>query len=133
MLQALQTAAAALGYGSTAIGGIRRDPQAMIDLLGLPAHTFPLVGTTLGVADPEQAGQPKPRVPLASFAMTERYDLAAVQQGVSQYEDQLRQWWDAQGLNQMPSYAASCAMYYKQIYFPHIAAAFAGQGRNNFV
>ena len=128
MLQAIQTAASALGYGSTAIGGIRRNPQAMIELLGLPEKTFPIVGSTLGIADPALLAAVKPRVPLASFAMSGRYDLAAVKQGVAEYDAQLRQWWDAQGLHQMPSYAASTAGYYKSVYFPTIASDLQRQG-----
>lgn len=39
-LNALQTAANSLGYGSTAIGGIRNNPKAMIELLKLPKKNF---------------------------------------------------------------------------------------------
>ncbi|MGL4206063.1 MAG: nitroreductase family protein [Aeromonadaceae bacterium] len=128
MLQALQTAAGALGYGTTAIGAVRRDPQAMIELLGLPPKTFVAVGTTLGVIDKSKQAQVKPRVPLESFALRERYDLAAVQKGVAEYDATLRQWWDEQGLTQMPSYAASTAGYYQTIYFPKVAATLSRQG-----
>lgn len=128
MLNALQTAAGALGYGSTAIGGIRRDPLAMVELLGLPPHTYPVVGTTLGVIEQSKLSGIKPRVPLESFALRERYDLAAVKQGVADYDVQLRQWWDEHGLAQMPSYAVSTAGYYQHIYFPHIARTMQTQG-----
>jgi FMN reductase [NAD(P)H] len=40
----LMTAARSLGLGIVPIGGIRRDPQAMIDLLTLPPLTFPVDG-----------------------------------------------------------------------------------------
>ncbi|MGL5947984.1 MAG: nitroreductase family protein [Aeromonas sp.] len=128
MLNALQTAANSLGYGSTAIGGIRANPAAMRDLLGLPARTFPVVGLTLGVADESKLPQIKPRVPLASFAMHERYDVEAVAQGVHVYEQTLRQWWDAQGLNQMPSYCQSVATYYAKVYFRHTGESLEAQG-----
>lgn len=128
ILNALQTAAEALGYGTTAIGGIRRDPLAMAKLLGLPVHTFPVVGTTLGVIEQSKLSGVKPRVPLESFALRERYDLEAVKQGVADYDVQLRQWWDDHGLPQMPSYAASTAGYYQTIYFPHIARTLQAQG-----
>lgn len=127
MLQALQTAAESLGYGTTPIGGIRRDPGAMIELLGLPAKTFPLVGTTLGVPAATRP-QVKPRVPLDSFAMNERYDAAKVSAGIRQYDVTLRQWWDEQGLGTMPTYSTSTASYYKTVYFPTIAADLTRQG-----
>jgi len=43
----LMTAARALGLGVVPIGGIRRDPQAMIDLLRLPPNTFPVTESCL--------------------------------------------------------------------------------------
>ncbi|WP_305857826.1 nitroreductase family protein [Balneatrix alpica] len=128
MLNAIQTAANALGYGSTAIGGIRANPAAMIDLLQLPSKTFPLAGLTLGVPDPSQPGVVKPRVPLASFAMNEHYNQQAVRQGVEQYDQQLRQFWDSIGLREMPSYAQSTASYYQRIYFPTVAENLQQQG-----
>ncbi|TKB48431.1 NADPH-dependent oxidoreductase [Ferrimonas sediminicola] len=128
MLNALQTAAESFGYGTTAIGGIRNDPQAMIELLGLPAETFPLVGTTIGVADDASLAQVKPRVPLATFAHMERYDAEAVRRGVAEYDRQLRLWWDEQGLTQMPSYSESTAQYYSRVYFPKVAESLESQG-----
>lgn len=128
MLSTLQTAAESLGYGTTAIGGIRRNPLAMVELLGLPQNTFPLVGSTIGVPDPARPAQVKPRVPLESFAFKERYDAAAVAEGVRRYDAQLRTWWDAQGMSEMPSYAKSTAGYYQTIYYPTVAAALRQQG-----
>ena len=68
MLNAIQVSAEALGYGTTAIAAVRNDPEAMIKLLGLPAKTFPIVGTTIGVATKEAKEAPlKPRIPMESF------------------------------------------------------------------
>lgn len=128
MLNALQTAANSLGYGSTAIGGIRNNPQQMIDLLGLPEKTYPIVGITLGVADDSQGVMIKPRVPLDSFAMYERYDQEAVEKGVKQYDQQLRKWWDDQQLNTMRSYADETAAFYQYVYFPEVAKTMQQQG-----
>jgi FMN reductase [NAD(P)H] len=128
MLQAIQMAADSLGYGTTPIGGIRRDPQAMIDLLKLPARTYPLVGTTIGVPDAAKRPQVKPRVPLASFALDEVYSQERVAAGVKSYDATLRQWWDAQGMTQMPSYVESTAGFYKMVYFPKVAETLRRQG-----
>lgn len=128
MLNALQSAANSLGYGSTAIGGIRNDPQAMIDLLKLPKNTFPIVGMTLGVADTSIAQQVKPRVPTNSFAMYEEYDADIVEQGVIEYQKQLREWWDVQGLTQMRSYNEETAAFYSHVYFPDVAKTMQKQG-----
>ncbi|WP_028302466.1 nitroreductase family protein [Oceanospirillum beijerinckii] len=128
ILNALQTAANALGYGSTAIGGIRNNPQAMIELLNLPKKTFPVNGLTLGVPDKNKRPEIKPRVPLASFAMCERYDSDVVRQGVCEYNKTLRQWWDQQDMTQQPSYCESVASFYDHIYFSDIANSFEQQG-----
>lgn len=128
ILNALQTAANALGYGSTAIGGIRNHPQAMIELLNLPEKTYPIFGITLGVADSEKAANVKPRVPLHSFVMEDTYDKEAVKQGVVAYDKTLRIWWDEQGLTNMPDYSNQTAMFYHHIYFPTIAKTLLKQG-----
>ncbi|MDD7910811.1 MULTISPECIES: nitroreductase family protein [Pseudovibrio] len=128
MTNALQTAAESLGYGSTAIGGIRRAPEAMIELLGLPQRTFPINGLTLGVPDKAKLSGVKPRVPLESFAMFEKYDAQKVADGVKRYEATLQEWWNEQGLPEMPSYSASTAGYYKSIYFPKVAPVLRSQG-----
>ncbi|GAM56433.1 oxygen-insensitive NADPH nitroreductase [Vibrio ishigakensis] len=100
----------------------------MIDLLGLPEKTYPIVGITLGVADDSQGAQIKPRVPLESFAMYEKYDQATVDKGVEQYDQQLREWWDAQQLNNMRSYAEETAAFYQNVYFPEVAKTMQQQG-----
>jgi FMN reductase [NAD(P)H] len=127
-LATFQTAASALGYGTTAIGGIRRDPAALIEMLGLPPRTYPLVASTLGVPDPAREPQVRPRVPLESYAMSETYDAAKVAEGVAALDPVLRAWWDAQGLTQMGTYSQDTAKTYSTFYFPTIAATLRSQG-----
>ena len=114
MLTSLQTAANALGYGCTAIGGIRNDPQAMIDLLHLPHLTFPLLGLIIGVPDPQKTPKIKPRLQATSVIMSEHYGDAAMQAGLDGFDTTMRQWWDAQGLSQMPNYSQEIAQYFSQ-------------------
>lgn len=127
-VNALQTAAESLGYGTTVIGGIRANPQAMIDLLELPKNTYPALGSTIGVIDTEVASAVKPRVALESFAMNEKYDTEKVAMGAIQYDIDLRQWWDSIGLTEMPSYTAQTAQFYSNIYFPEVAKTLNSQG-----
>ena len=87
MLNALQMAAESFGYGTTAIGGIRKNPDKMIELLELPKGTFPLVGTTIGVPNKDIPSAVKPRVPLNSFAHNEIYDVKATENGVDEYNN----------------------------------------------
>ena len=50
-LGSLMVAARSLGLGIVPIGGFRRDPQAVIDLLELPPLTFPIAGVAIGHVD----------------------------------------------------------------------------------
>ncbi|HHF0518556.1 TPA: nitroreductase family protein [Vibrio alginolyticus] len=127
-VNALQTAAHALGYGTTVIGGIRSNPQAVIDLLELPKNTYPVMGSTIGVIDTNVDSAVKPRVALDTFAMREKYDSKKVAQGAIEYDAELRNWWDNIGLTEMPSYAESTAGFYNNIYFPKIAQTLESQG-----
>ena len=75
VLATLMTAARCLGLGTVPIGGIRRDSQAMIDLLELPRLTFPIVGCSIGhfATEPTQ----KPRLPLHTFRHNEKWKSPA--------------------------------------------------------
>ncbi|MEE9964520.1 MAG: nitroreductase family protein [Propionicimonas sp.] len=127
-LATFQAAANALGYGSTPIGGIRRNPEDLIEFLGLPPRTYPVVAATLGVPDAERLAQVKPRVPFESYAMAEHYDADKVAAGVAEYDAVLRAWWDAQGLTQMGTYSEDTAKAYSTVYYPSIAASLRAQG-----
>jgi FMN reductase (NADPH) len=65
-------AAESLGLGICYIGSIRRNPQEVIDLLGLPRLVFPVVGMTVGW--PSQDNQLRPRLPLELVLHWEQYD-----------------------------------------------------------
>lgn len=129
MLEALQTAAESFGYGTTAIGAVRRDTAAMIDLLGLPPKTFPIVGTTIGVPSQKAKEAPlKPRMPMKSFAFEDRYDDAAVKEGVSAYEAELKDFRESHGMNYKVSYMETTGDFYSKIYFREVSENLKKQG-----
>ena len=129
MLNAIQVSAESLGYGTTAIGAIRNEPEAMIKLLGLPSKTFPIVGTTIGVATIEAKDAPlKPRIPLDSFAFEDKYDDKKVKDGVLEYEKQMKEYREEHNMNYLQSYCEQTANYYKNIYFRKIAENYKNQG-----
>ena len=127
-LATFQAAAHSLGYGTTAIGAIRRDLGRVVELLGLPEHTFPVVASTIGVPDPERLPRLKPRMPLGSYAMPERYDADAVAAGAQAYDAELRAWWDEQGLTEMGTWSQDTSRTYSTYYFPRVAATLRAQG-----
>lgn len=129
MLNAIQIAAESLGYGTTAIGAVRNDPEAMIKLLNLPIKTFPIVGMTIGVPTKEAIDVPlKPRIPIESFAFENKYNDKKVKDGVLQYEKDMKKYREDNNMNYLQSYCQQTASYYKNIYFRKIAENYKNQG-----
>ncbi|WP_380180525.1 NADPH-dependent oxidoreductase [Kalamiella sp. sgz302252] len=128
-LGAVMTAARAEGLGIVPIGGIRRDPQAMISLLKLPEYTFPVVGLAIGYVD-EPAHQ-KPRLPLSTFRHEETYSTAGLQENIAAYNQEMVQHWQNIGRADGESWSESVAGYYQNIYFPEVLPALLKQGFGN--
>jgi len=129
MLNAIQISAESLGYGTTAIGAIRNEPEIMIELLGLPPKTFPIVGTTIGVPAQEAKEAPlKPRVPIESFVFEDKYNNTKVKDGVIKYEKQMKEYRVVHNMDYLQSYCEQTAFYYKNIYFRKIAENYKKQG-----
>ncbi|WP_321315340.1 nitroreductase family protein [Halarcobacter sp.] len=129
MLNAIQISAESLGYGTTAIGAVRNEPAAIIELLGLPPKTFPIVGTTIGVPTKEAEDAPlKPRIPIESFAFEDKYDDKKVKDGVLLYEKQMKKFRVDNNMNYLQSYCEQTASYYKNIYFRKIEENYTKQG-----
>ena len=129
MLNAIQVCAESLGYGTTAIGAIRNEPEAFIKLLGLPAKTFPIVGTTIGVATKEaNTSALKPRMPIDSFAFEDKYNDVKVKDGVILYEKQMKYFREEHHMDYLQSYCVQTAAYYKNIYFRNIEKNYKSQG-----
>ncbi len=129
MLMALQTAAESLGYGTTAIGGIRAHPHAMIELLGLPPRTYPVVGSTIGVPTTAAKNAPlKPRMPFDSLVMQDKYQVQQVKDGVYKYEQELNEFRATHQMNYLTSYMEQVAGRYEWAYFKEIAKTFEQQG-----
>ncbi len=77
-------AAESLGLGICYIGSLRNDPQAVIDLLGLPPLTFPVTGMTIGW--PENTNGVKPRLPLKAILHWEHYKNQYQEESLKEYD-----------------------------------------------
>lgn len=129
MLAQLQAAAEALGYGTTAIGAVRKESDAFIKLFNLPQKTFIAVGCTIGVPTEKAKNAPlKPRVALETFVMKERYESEKVRQGALAYEETLKTFRDKTGSGSMPTYAEITSSYYADIYYRKTAKSLVAQG-----
>lgn len=115
VLGTLITAAESLGLGIVPIGSIRRNPQGMIDLLGLPPLTFPLVGLCIGhIADDMPL---KPRMDTQTFRHDERYDATGYAAAIDAYDAVIMDYWQKLGRNDGLSWSDNLGNSYKQVYF----------------
>ena len=116
MVNALQTAAIALGYGTTVIGAIRKNSKEIIKMLELPKYVFPLVGSTIGVPVERPLTRVKPRVPLNTFAFEDKYDVEKVKEGVEFHEKDIKEWREENGMPQLPSHKEMIVRIYENFY-----------------
>jgi len=106
----LMTAARSFGLGVVPIGGIRRDPQAMIDLLQLPPNTFPVDGVVIGYVA-EESPQ-KPRMAIESFRHEETYHPEVLEPAIDAYDRTLQEYWQKIGRADGLSWSANMAQHY---------------------
>lgn len=129
MLSSLQTAAESLGYRTTAIGAVRNNTEAFIQMFNLPQRTYPIVGSTIGVAKEEAKNESlKPRVPINSFVFENSYNDLKVKEGVDEYEKEMKEYRDKNNMNYLSSYKEQVASFYKQNYMRKVRKDFEKQG-----
>lgn len=126
VLGRLMVAAQSCGLGIVPIGGIRRDPLAVVELLGLPKRTFPVNGVCLGHVD--QPAARKPRLPLATFRHDERYREEGLPEAFDAYDRELLAHWKTTGRGDGQTWTDSIAGFYSKVYFPGMKAAVEAQG-----
>jgi FMN reductase [NAD(P)H] len=125
-LATIMIAARSYGLGIVPIGGIRRNPDAMIELLGLPAYTFPVVGVAIGYVD--QAAVQKPRLPIASFRHEEQYNTGNLRPAINAYDASLEEYWKELGRADGLSWSKNTAKAYRTVYYPKVKPIAAAQG-----
>jgi len=77
-------AARSFGLGGVMIGGIRNNPDEIVELLKLPRYTIPIMGMCLGYPA-EEPGQ-KPRMPQRIVVHEEVYHEDVLAEGLAEYE-----------------------------------------------
>jgi FMN reductase [NAD(P)H] len=125
-LATAMSAARSLGLGIVPIGGIRRDPQGMIDLLELPPHSFPVVGLSVGhIAKPAQQ---KPRLPMEAFRHDERYHREGLKEAIVAYDAALLDYWRHIDRSDGQAWSKNTAEYYEQMTSRPVKLAMTRQG-----
>ena len=93
---AAYVAADSLGIQGVMIGAMRNDPEAVAELLDLPARAYVVFGMCLGFPDGTPPKQ-KPRMPRPGIVHQESYDHTASKAGIDIYNNQLRAHYEAIG------------------------------------
>jgi len=95
------TAAASLGLGTVYLGALRNQPEQVAEVLGTPAHVFPVFGLVVGRPDPARPAAVKPRLPLSSVLHLEQYRAPAdADEETGGYDAALRRFQAGEGLPQ---------------------------------
>ena len=125
-LGSVMAAARSEGLGIVPIGGIRLHPEALIDLLELPKHTFPVAGVVIGHVD--VPSHHKPRLPIETFRHDEVYARDGLEAKITRYNQQMADHWQAINRNDGETWSDSVSGYYQHIYFPDVLPALLKQG-----
>ncbi len=123
-------AAESLNLGTVAIGGIRKNPEKVIDLLNLPKYTFPMVGLAIGY--PADNSHKKPRVPFDSFRHNEVYNKKAVEDSIDVYDVEMEKYLKEVGrYEQEVNWSTFTSKIYQSVYYPNVKKAISNQGFKN--
>jgi FMN reductase [NAD(P)H] len=125
-LGTLMIAARSCGLGIVPIGAIRREPQAMIDLLGLPENTLAIAGVCIGYVD--QPATQKPRLPIKSYRHEERYHAENLRPAINAYDLTLVEYWKTIARTDGLSWSKNTADAYSTVYFPDVKPIATKQG-----
>jgi len=129
VLANMMVAARSLGLGIVPIGGIRRNPQDMVDLLDLPPLTFPLVGLVIGHTDKD--APLKPRMDINTFRHEERYDASGYATAIDRYDETIMNYWKTLGRDDGITWSQNLGNNWKQVYYPKVKPVAAMQGLLN--
>lgn len=77
-------AAEQAGLGTCPISAIRNHPEAVAEVLGLPAHVFPIAGLCVGW--PSDQGALSPRLGLRATVHVDRHDDATLDGDIAEYD-----------------------------------------------
>lgn len=98
MAQNMALAAESLGYGTVFFGSILNDAHRVVEILNLPALTFPVLGFGFGV--PAQDPQLKPRMPMEVRVMENSYEApVSWHEALADYDEEMATYYDLRDTN----------------------------------
>jgi len=98
--EAAQIAAESFGLGAVMVGAMRRDPEEVAEVLGLPRGVFILFGMSIGwpEGDPKAPGL-KPRLPAELVVHDERYSDDGYEDIIRSHNTELADFYRRRGRN----------------------------------
>ncbi|AWI04618.1 NADPH-dependent oxidoreductase [Clostridium drakei] len=127
--QNLMTAAESLGIGIVPIGGVRKNPDEVIKLLGLPKYTFPILG--VGVGYPSGNSKIKPRMPKTVYRHDEKYNSENIKEGILEYDKEMASYLEEIGRTQEVNWSSQTMNVYQNVYYPKVYPVLKDQGFEN--
>ena len=85
-------AAESMGLGGLFVGGIRNNPQGVVDLLELPQQVIPLFGMCIGV--PDQDPTIRPRLPLSLVLHENSYNTDLNREVLAEYDQRVHDYYE---------------------------------------
>jgi FMN reductase [NAD(P)H] len=122
-------AAESLGLSVVPIGGIRKNPEEVIELLELPEFTYPVCGLVLGYA--ENQSKKKPRLPFETFKHVDRYHKEVLKTKIDEYDEYMEEYLKEIGREQEGNWSDLTSSLYQTVYYPKVKDTMAQQGFKN--
>lgn len=120
-------AAESLGLGTVCIGGLRMNPDKIIELLDLPEYVYPMVGLCVGYPNTEAMADKKPRFEREAVVHNEKYnqDLSI---HIDQYDEVIKEYMStrSQGQN-IHDWSGFISSTYNKVYFPKVSGTLRDQ------
>ena len=96
MAQNVLLAAESQGLGGVFIGGIRNDPQVVVEQLALPDRVLPVFGMCLGW--PNESNEIKPRMPVG-FVLHQDFYQDVSPERIALYDEKMAAYYASRGTN----------------------------------
>lgn len=110
--------AESLGLGIVPIGGVRRNPEELIELLKLPPYTYPAVGLAVGY--PKDHSHKKPRLPFETYKHEEVYRTEGLKEAIDRYDNDMEAYLNEIGLEKEENWSKYTSNIYQSVYYPKV-------------
>jgi len=128
-IQNVITAAESLGLGIVPIGGVRKNPDEVIELLQLPKYTYPLVGLAIGY--PAGSSKKKPRMPRESYRHDEVYNKEKLPAIINKYDANMKVYLKDIDREKEGDWSNLTMSVYQHIYYTKVYTSLKKQGFKN--